>query len=577
MIRREPGTRRFRTRFLLVAVAVPFLGAWLSANATTLTNNFADRVVLTNLTGQIDGNNIGATNEPNEPRHGGKMGGSSVWISWTAPTDGIATFATDGSSFDTLLSAYYFAQTNDTTLDKLKETARNDDAGASTFTSLIQFGAHAGVTYHIAMDGFVGATGAIRLRWDFVSVTSPPPIIVSVPDDQAARQGDPVTLTVDMQTSPDIDLQWRFNGNSFGATGPTLVIPSLQPTNVGRFTLRIRMGDVRFETTPVELQINSEGQTNALARDKLLDAIESPLTPEDGGGNKVRSKGTGVSRGYNGTQIFNTTYATADPNEPLHCGFGTGATYWFAYQPPADGTLTVDTIGSSYDTFVAAYTYIPPLTSYAGLIPITCDNNSAGGTASHVEFATTKARQFFIVIGGVNGARGIAQLNYLLDTNRPPLPPLVPAMPLRQVVAVGTAATLHANALGTPPLSYTWFRGESPLPSQTNAQLSFPSVQFTDEGNYWVRVSSYLGQASNAPTLLRVVLPPRLEFLHSQNSDTLSFISRSGQIYTLECGTALTGTNWLPVGSNVLGDGSRMIFTNCAPAHATSFYRVRVE
>lgn len=81
-----------------------------------------------------------------------------------------------------------------------------------------------GCVLHIAVDGFGGSAGDIRLRWDFANATSPPPVIVSVPDDQAVIEGDTVVLTVDMETTPDLRLQWRFNGQSFGAEGPMLEV-----------------------------------------------------------------------------------------------------------------------------------------------------------------------------------------------------------------------------------------------------------------------------------------------------------------------------------------------------------------
>jgi len=555
------------------------------AASPQFTDNFADRQLLTQDSGQLDGSNVGATRETNEPNHGGKPGEHSVWISWLAPADGIATFRTDGSTFDTLLSGYYFNSTNDTTLDKLREAARNDDASvAAAPASLIQFGARAGTSYHIAVDGFAGAAGDIRLRWDFVNATSPPPVIVSVPDDQAAREGDPVTLSVDMQTSPNLRLQWRFNGNSFGATGPTLTIPTLQTTNVGRYTLRIDLGDVRFETAAVELQINSDGQTNALAKDKLFDALSSPLRPEDevGGGLRVAAvqffaASVGVARGYNGSQVFNTTYATADPAEPNHCGLNGGASYWYAYQPPADGTLMLDTIGSSFDTFIAAYTFNPPFTSYADLIPLACDNDSAGTNgAGRLEFAAPKARQFLVVVDGINGARGIARLNYQLDTNRPPIPPtLIQASPTSSVAA-GADVTLQPAILGSPPLRFAWRKDTNLLDGATNRFLQLSNVTPPHSGNYFVTVSSHVGGPLDVLMPLRVLVPPQLRFLpQPDGSIPLGFFAVTGQNYFIEQTDALDHS-WRLWQESYPGNGSVIVLTNVIP-DSTVFYRLRVE
>ncbi|HEY2953148.1 MAG TPA: immunoglobulin domain-containing protein [Verrucomicrobiae bacterium] len=579
---------------LLLATGLAWAGLTSAQGAgLQFMDNFADRQTTMNVSGQLDGDNTNATVELNEPRHGGKPGGHSVWVSWKAPGDGVARFSTDGSMFDTLLSAYYFSQPADTTLDKLKEAARNDDESPlAAPASLIQFGARAGVVYHIAVDGYFGATGNIRLRWDFVNVTSPPPIIVSVPGDQAVRQGDTVTLTVDLQATPGLDLQWRYNDNSIGTAGPTLVITNFQAINAGSYTLRVRIGSVRFELVPTELQINSDGQTNALARDKLMDAAGSPLIGSDGsggGGNGGGGGGSGllfrsaslaaggVVRGFNGSQIFDTTFATTDPNEPLHCGVASDASYWLAYQPPTNGTVTLDTIGSTYDTLLAVYTYDPPLTSYAGLIPITCDNDWTGPLgAARVEFAAVKDRTYAVVVASVNGARGIAQLNYLLDPSRPPLPLTLMMAPVSQTVEVGTAVTLSLSVTGSPPLRFTWSKDSLPLTNVQSSWFSLPSAAPSDSANYFVTVRNYVGPPLMATLPLRVV-GPRIVLTPDPNSMMLNFPTVAGQRYFVEETTALGGA-WQPWPNSVFGDGTAVMLqiTNQFEPGAR-FFRIRVE
>jgi hypothetical protein len=445
---------------LLIALAAWLFSA-LPAAGAELRNNFADRELATEFEGVVTGNNTNATRETNEPQHADKPGGRSVWVSWIAPTNGVATFRTTGSTFDTLLAAYYFKRINDTTLDELEEAASNDDDTVAP-ASVIRFGAEAGVRYEIAIDGYRGAEGDIRLEWEFTEINTIAPVVVDAPKDRALRLGDSLTLAVNLQSTPDIRLQWRFNGDSFGAEGPTLFIPSLQLTNVGRYSLRIRIGDggdeVRFETAPVEIQINSEGQTNALARDKIFDAVDSPLTPDDHGSGaslafvraasaSFAAASVGVSRGYNGAQVFNTTYATPDPNEPQHCGVTGGASYWFAYEPPTNGTLHLDTIGSLYDTVLAAYEIPTGEFTFPNLISLACDND---GVALHgpssVQIQVVVGKQYLVAVDGVGGARGIAQLNYRLEGASSP-----PSTNVSAVFAAGSyyGVFLDTNAVNT--------------------------------------------------------------------------------------------------------------------------------
>src|SRR4051812_19246990 len=91
-----------------------------AASGISFQDYFTNREVSTASSDRVDGSNVGATREPNEPNHGGKPGAHSIWISWVAPTNGVATFWTDGSAIDTLLSAYSLP-IGETTIDKLLE------------------------------------------------------------------------------------------------------------------------------------------------------------------------------------------------------------------------------------------------------------------------------------------------------------------------------------------------------------------------------------------------------------------------------------------------------------------------
>jgi hypothetical protein len=120
-------------------------------------DRFANRLTLTGSAVTATGSNVGATKEAGEPIHGGNVGGKSVWWSWKAPASGVVTIDTLGSSFKTLLGVY--------TGSTLTALARVTGlpltvGGAATFT----FVAKAGQTYQIAVDGFAGASGSVKLR-----------------------------------------------------------------------------------------------------------------------------------------------------------------------------------------------------------------------------------------------------------------------------------------------------------------------------------------------------------------------------------------------------------------------------
>jgi uncharacterized repeat protein (TIGR01451 family)/uncharacterized delta-60 repeat protein len=142
----------------MTAIACVSVGS--VAFAQPANDYFTNAQVVINASGQASGNNVGATLETGEPVIAGITGGASVWYRWTAPANLLITFQTINSDFDTLLGVYTGNSVNGLTL-----IGDNDDANNSLVTSAVTFNAAAGTTYYIAVDGFDGATGNIRLSW----------------------------------------------------------------------------------------------------------------------------------------------------------------------------------------------------------------------------------------------------------------------------------------------------------------------------------------------------------------------------------------------------------------------------
>lgn len=557
--------------------------------ATSLQDLFANRESITTVNGSLTGNNATATVETNEPKHGGKPGGHSLWITWIAPADGIATFDTHGSSFDTLLSAYTLKSASDTTVDRLDEQAQNDDDPGAEPTSLIQFAALAGHHYEIAVDGYQGATGSVVLNWSFLPTDTPPPIILSVPNDQAGRLGETITLSVNMTTSPDVQLAWFFNGQEdHSQTGASYVINSLQATNVGRYQLRITVGNsnnrVRFFTKPIEIQVNSEGFNNTLAADKLLDSKQTPLLSlaKDTASASVSKQkvalyalsAIGVVRGYNGSQVFNTTYATTDPAEPIHAGVASGASYWLLYQPPAHGTMTIDTIGSTYDTVMEVYSYDGALNGYGDLISITADNDNVSPQGpSRVTFQAVQSRTYVVVVAGVNSARGTAWLNYVLNTNLPAQPPSTQDVITTKTVPEGSSVLLAPAITGAPPLKYFWKKDDITLPAIKAGEMQLNNVIAAQTGNYSLIITNDLGSLTvNMP--LHVVAPHFCSIVRHADSLDLQLPTVANFRYTIQQADAVTGP-WVDWSPPFLGNGST--FTTNIAGSGTAFYRVLIE
>ncbi|MEK7779951.1 MAG: lysyl oxidase family protein [Verrucomicrobiota bacterium] len=125
---------------------------------------FTNRYTITGPVGSTNNYNLAGSKEANETAHAYEVGGKSIWYRWVAPTNGFVDFNTKGSSFDTLLAVY----TNSTlTSSNLAIAANDDDAqGGGLQTSRLWFYARAGTNYFIAVDGFGGDVGDVKLNWN---------------------------------------------------------------------------------------------------------------------------------------------------------------------------------------------------------------------------------------------------------------------------------------------------------------------------------------------------------------------------------------------------------------------------
>ena len=121
---------------------------------------FAQAQILPGMSGTVNGRNTNATAEPNEPAHAGSPAARSVWYRWTAPAEGLYSFTTSGSDFDTVMAVYTGAS-----VGALTPIAENDDTTSFDPTSKINFRASQGVEYYIAVDGKNGASGSIQLSY----------------------------------------------------------------------------------------------------------------------------------------------------------------------------------------------------------------------------------------------------------------------------------------------------------------------------------------------------------------------------------------------------------------------------
>jgi hypothetical protein len=110
--------------------------------------------------------------------------------------------------------------------------------------------------------------------------------------------------------------------------------------------------------------------------------------------------------------------ATKETGEPNHAGISGGTSVWYQWTAPAAGSVTLDTVGSNFNTLLGAYTG----SSVGALTRVASDNDGGGSLTSKVTFAVTSGTLYKIAIDGSGGASG----NYALHVAFAPAAPKAP-------------------------------------------------------------------------------------------------------------------------------------------------------
>jgi hypothetical protein len=253
----------------------------VTALAAPVNDNFAYAIPLTGLTVTTTGSNSDATRESGEPRILGISGGHSVWWRWTAPDNGLTTIDTFGSSFDTLLGVYTGNILNSLTPIASDDDYFNSSSGFFTAQSLVQFGAVAGTTYDIAVDGFGGSSGSITLH-----ITGPNGVLITSPTNgQVVTYGDRIPFTVTLSTnfpSPPASRVDLYRGGLWVGSvsnAPFTISTTNTPLGTNRFfAVAIGTNSQSYTSAPTQVFVQNVGVTLLTPFDDSVFFSINPIT-----------------------------------------------------------------------------------------------------------------------------------------------------------------------------------------------------------------------------------------------------------------------------------------------------------
>ena len=210
-------------------------------------------------------------------------------------------------------------------------------------------------------------------------------------------------------------------------------------------------------------------------------------------------------KGYN-------TNATKEAGEPSPVPKSTGGrSVWWRWTPPSDGTVTIDTKGSYFDTTLAIYTG-SALTSLTSVVS-SDDIQDGIIQASTVTLTVLANTTYRINVDGFNNADaagadtgGITlNFNFVATIGTPPS---ITTQPTNATVIIGGSASFSVVASGSAPLSYQWLFDGAPISGATSATYSISGAATSQGGNYSVTVTNPAGSVSSASVLLTVNAAP---------------------------------------------------------------------
>jgi hypothetical protein len=531
-------------------------------------NQFGNSTAIAGASNSVRGDSFSATREASEPLHFNLRTSNSVWYVWTAPTNGIITFDTEGSTFDTVLAVYVGSY-----LNTLNEVASDDDSG-DFHTSRVSWNAQAGTNYRVVIDGVTGETGTYACNWNLEVTADQLPVFTRKPENQTVLTGGTATFTAAATNIVwGLTYQWFQNGALIpGATSSNLTIYNVQTPNLGEYRVAVTNSAGRsVMSAPVVLEIGPDPSVQS--RDKIA---EVPFS--DGGGGALPSSSAlsptlsmapsafGASSASAGTfslaagtiinqRFFNS--GTTDRCEPAHCGANGGASRWFELKATSDGICTVDTQGSDVDTILAIYLQNFAICTNLYEPLVDCNNDALGSCeqmlapnsvrerSSRVSFFATAGTVYRAVVDTVGGVRGTnIQFNVRFES-----PPSLPAKGVQLNASTnfllqprGSTVTLHAPTnLVSPKSVYIWRFNGRRIAGAARDRLLLPYLNYGDAGRYSAIVDNGGNRTVVPGAALLVVDPCRAE-------PRLIGIVRESNILLETTSTLMITSSWQLIG-----------------------------
>jgi hypothetical protein len=417
-----------------------------------------------------------------------------------------------------------------------------------------------------------------------------PPTITQQPQDATPALGNPLNLNVQVGGTTPHRFDWFRGTTPVGVNSSTYSVASAQNADAGAYRVRIS-NPVGVITSAVANVSISLAPTITEHPQSILNLVEGSLAQFT-----VAATGTGPFTyqwrkgidnisGANGSTYTISSVAIGDAGQySVRVSNGAG------FQNSLAATLTVTPLISAippsftsqpFSTNIAVGDSLVLSGSATGTAPLQFQWYKGG---EPVDGATNSTLQFTSIAQADQGSYTLEVSNVADSITSGPAdvtvfvrPPAILTDLASQSVLEGDLVHLAITASGSPPLQYTWYKGEDIISGATEAELIFDAL-LTDSGQYQVVVANSAGSATSLVAQVTVVerteIDPPLIVLQpaSQNVNSGSSVQFTVDAISLESPTF----QWLRNGEPILGaTGPSYNITRVLPGHQGE-YTVRV-
>lgn len=404
------------------------------------------------------------------------------------------------------------------------------------------------------------AAGSVIGGPSLLTVTVPPPTVVSQPVSRTVVAGSTTSFSVVASGVGVLSYQWSKNGSPVpGATLPALTLENVQLAQAGDYlaTISNAGGSVISNVATLTVQPPPRlpviatppvGQSVAVGSTFSLSVVASGAgalsylwrkegLPIPGATSSVLTVANVQTTDAGSYTVTVSNAAGAVTSEPVTVAVSASLTAPSILTAPLSVTVP---LGAP-----ASFTVVAQGTAPLGfawrrdgvLIP-----GATSAILSIVSAQESDVGSYTVTV--TNGAGSVTSAGATLTVDAPLTLPRITAMPVGQTVLQDSAVTFSVTATGTRPLTYQWFKDGSPLPGATEDTLNLGAVKPGDAGSFTVRVSNAAGSVVSDPALLVVQVPATVPVIITPPSPATSSVGAPASFSVVADGAAPLTYSW---------------------------------